>query len=499
MAASVPCRHAWAIQGAACACRLCGRAASLWVNHDGTPDVLYAAQPHQVPYHQSTLPNLLMIGPRASGKTTAIRHDLHMRAMQISGFKYLVLRRTFPELRRSHLIYIGEEMRRLGGTFHQTDSLAKYANGSLGFYGHLDSSADAMKYLSAEYDAVAPDEIVTFTEEQILRVAACIRVPVDAGRIGLLRGGMNKLGVGASFVKRYFVDKNVSLEQNPDYHPDDYGIIVHHFEDNAYIDQAQYRSRLQALPEHVRRAWLDDEWVVEGAYFTDFRPRKDGEPWHVVSEIPRVPDAATGLLVPLISQPWVNIYRAIDWGYDPDPAVCLWIAVLPNKRALVFKERTWKRTLAEDVARQIRRESEGMHIVETVCDPVMLINDGRGSAAIGDLFERHGVPLTPSVNKRDLYGFAIHQYLNTIIDGLPQLQILSDQGNGYGCPKLIETLPLQQMDPSDPNKLANGDDHHCVSLAYWCLCGALPSHNPLTTKIPLWLLPKGRHRWYAQG
>lgn len=431
------------------------------------PDHLYLVGRAGIPTHNSL----------------TLRMDLHMRALQVPGLKYLVLRRTMPELKRSHLIYINEEMQKLGGDFHNTDSVARYPNGSIGFYGHLDTAADAMKFLSAEYDIVAPDEIVTFTNEQILRIASCIRVPLNSGRIGLLRGGMNKLGIGAEFVKKYFVDKNVPPEEDADYNPADYGVIVHTFEDNAYIDRKQYRARLAALPEHVRKAWLDDEWVVEGAYFPDFRPSIQGEPWHVIHQMPQVNGR------PFLSQQWVNIYRAIDWGYDPDPAVCLWIAVLPNKRAVVFKERTWRRTKAADVAIQIRALSEGMRITETVCDPTMVINDGKGTYSIGEIFENNGIPLTPSTNKRDLYGYAIHDYLNTVIDERPKLQILSDQG-AYGCPQLIKTLPMMRTDPKDPNKIADGEDHHVCALSYHCMGGSMPAQAPTSTTRAPWMLSR---------
>jgi phage terminase large subunit len=468
---------------------------------DGTVKVLYEALPHQVPYHESTLPNLIMVGPRGTGKSVCARYDAHMRAMQVPRFRYLIMRRTMPELKRSHLQYVNDEMRQLGGDFHNTDSIARYPNGSLGYYGHCDSPNDTMKYLSSEYDLVIADEITTFTGDLILKMASCARVPRDSGRVAMFRGGTNPLGIGAEFVRKYFVDKNVSAEENPDYLPDEWGILTHKLSDNTYLDVDQYRKRLQALPEHVRRAWLEGEWVVEGAYFTDFRPFKDGEPWHVISQAPTW--ATPQGRISVLSAPWVNIYRAIDWGYAPDPAVCLWIAVLPNKRAIVFKERHWKETLAADVAQQIKRASEGMRVVETFCDPTMMINDGKGAYGIGEIFEQHGVPLTPSTNKRDLYGYAIHNYLNTLIDAgdgsgpAPQLQIMAESGI-YGAPNLIRTIPSIQIGSPDPNKMANGNDHWVVALAYFAMSQAAPSRDPESTAVGglrPWQVPKWRRQY----
>jgi hypothetical protein len=43
--------------------------------------------------------------------------------MACPGLDYLIVRRTMPELRKSHLKFIEAEMRRLGGTFNKTESI----------------------------------------------------------------------------------------------------------------------------------------------------------------------------------------------------------------------------------------------------------------------------------------------------------------------------------------------------------------------------------------
>lgn len=609
-------------------CTVCGASPSLWsYDEDGkTPNILYTAQAHQIPYHESSLPNLIMVGPRGTGKAlklstliptpqglttmedltvgdfvlgsdgaptrvvwksephidptgayevrfndgstivcggshewltrsarqehgsvkttveiaitcgedhvvpfdpvrrivriqrtdetllqcievdasdhlylagrTAIpthnsismRSDAHMRALMVPNYRYLIIRKSIKDLKKSHLIYIDREMKALKGDFHHTDSVARYPNGSRGFFGHCETAADMMNYLSAEYDLLVADEVTTFEKDVILRMLSCVRVPVGTGRVGLFRGGTNKLGPGANFVKKYFYDKAIPPEEDEDYDPDEWGVIEHKWGDNQYIDLGQYRKRLSGLPEHVRRAWINNEWALEGMYFTDFQPFRAGEPWHVIPEMPTFEHRS------ILQQPWVRIYRAVDWGYYPDPAVCLWIAVLPNKRSIVFKERKWQSTLAADVAKQIRAASEGMRVCETFADPTMFINDGTGVYSIAEIFEQNGVPLTASTNKRDQYGYAIHNYLNTEVkDGqstYPQLQILAPSGP-YGCPDLIRTLPQMIVDPKDANKLGDGEDHHVVALAYMCMSSSVtPAQSYAPQTIPRWMRPK---------
>lgn len=405
-----------------------------------------------------------------------------------------------PELRRSHLIDMEVEARLLFGEGAYVTTPApvlRCPNGSRLFFAHCNTRADIMDSLSSQWGFIGIDEFSTFLPGLVLEIAACARAPIDAPYQAVVRATSNPLGVGAGFMYDWFVDKTVDLEAYPDYRPDDYGMLFSTLAENPHLDRLAYAARLKNLPEHVRRAWLLGERVTEGAYFADFHPSRDREPWHVIDDLPTLKDTDQ-IAKPFLIYPWVRIYRALDWGYDPDPAVCLWIAVLPNTRAVVFKERTWRHTLAPEVAQQIRRESEGMRIVETFCDPTLDFTTGQSRFSIFDQFEHGGVPLTKSRNDRELAGYAIHQYLNTIIDGTPQLQIVRGMGS-YGCPHLIRTLPTLQMEPppGNPAKIAPGEDHYAIALAYFCMGQAAPSQAPAPPRLgSLWRRPRPRQYPY---
>lgn len=459
----------------------------------GIETTVYAPEPHQAKYHASTTPNLLALGTRGTGKSLQLRFDAILRCLMIPNFRALIIRRTMPELRKSHLAYIEYEMKLLGGIFLHTTFTAKFPNGSTITFAHCETDADILNFLSSEYGFIGFDELSTFTLDQFLQISAAARAPLGAGYQAVVRCSSNPLGVGAEWMKAWFVDHNVRLEDYPDYHPDDFEMQFSTLEDNPHLDRKAYVARLRNLPEHVRRAWLLGEFVNEGAYFSDFMPtrldeQEEPQPWHVISDLPLLDGR------PLFSYSWISIYRAVDWGYDPDPAVCLWIAVLPNTRAIVFKERKWKKTLAADVAKQIVKESEGMHVIETFCDPTMNIKTGTFKYSIGEIFEQHGVPVTVATNDRELFGYSIHNYLNTIIDQQPQVQIVKPGSGRYGCPDLIRTIPQLRMDKVDPRKIANGDDHWAVALAYFCMGQASPSHAPGESSTPRWMRPKREQR-----
>jgi hypothetical protein len=302
----------------------------------------------------------------------------------------------------------------------------------------------------------------------------------------------------------WFVDHKVRIEDFPDYIAEEYAMLFSTLQENPHLDRKRYAARLGNLPKHVRKAWLLGERVVEGQYFEDFHPSRqvteegvileeeslestlERIEWHVIGDLPTLNGRS------ILRYSWINIYRCLDWGYFPDPAVCIWVAVLANKWAIAFKEKTWRKTVAAKVAKEIKEESRGMHVVTTFCDPTMFIKHGETDFSIGEIMESNGVPLTQSINRRDLLGYAIHQYLNTIIDEGPQLQIVQPMGP-YGCKELIRTLPQIQMDPSDPTKMAEGEDHWVIALSYFCSGEAMPAPEEETQKVPFWMQPKSRY------
>jgi hypothetical protein len=62
------------------------------------------------------------------------------------------------------------------------------------------------------------------------------------------------------------------FERSSLYNPGDYDFIRARLDDNPiYANDLEYRRTLEALPEHLRRAFLDGDWnVFAGQYFDIF-------------------------------------------------------------------------------------------------------------------------------------------------------------------------------------------------------------------------------------
>jgi hypothetical protein len=472
---------------------------------NGVEDVLYAPTKVQRQFHSSTKHNCILEGPRGTGKSKAIRFDAHMRAHAIPNWSYLILRRQTTDLKKSHLIFMDAEMKKLGGTFNKTDNIAKYPNGSLGFFTHCEHLSDIMHLLSSQFGGIYFDEITTFLWEMVTKIGSCARVEEDSGLIAFVKGGTNPLGVGAQEVKKYYITKTVTPQEDEDYDPNDYEAIHTVPMDNPYIDWKQYRKRLGSLDHKTKRAWLGGEWINEGSYFTEFQSKtpamdEDGNPltqrpWHVVTEMPTIHGKS---ILHSDNRPYIRIYRCLDWGFRPDPAVCIWVAVLPNGHTIAFKERSWRETLAKDVAKAIRLESEGMHIIDTFADPTIFAKRGETEFSVGQIIENERVPLTPSINDRTRFGLAICDYLGTVLtDGqgdYPKLQILDKDGR-WGCPDLIRTIPDVQTDQRDSTRIADGgEDHWVVALAYFCMGDTPAPKDPDKPSRPRWMMSKREFR-----
>lgn len=415
-------------------------------NPDGTIGTLYEPTLIQTEFHSRQEPNVWIFGSRGTGKSVALRNEAHARALAYPKFTYAIVRKTMDQLRKSHLKFIDDEMRSLGGRFNKTESVAYYPNGSQGFYTYVGDEKELGNLLSAEFCWLGIDEAPTIPWATIRMIAGSVRVPKASGLTALVRYGGNPIGESSQKLRQYCIDKNVDPNDDPDYVPGEWHAVFTKLTDNPHIDEVQYRKQFAGLPPHVRKAWLNGEFVVEGAYFEIDTER------HFITSYPQLRGAL--------------IYRAMDWGFFPDPAVCLWIAVFPNGRAVVFKEKAWTRTTAREVALDIKRESEGMRVIESFCDPSMFDGSQATGSSVGDIFESNGVPLTKSRNDRTAAGYAISEWLCTSLvdDGLPKLQVFA-----YSCPMLAKTLPEMRVDPKHPGRLADGNDHYVISLAYFCM------------------------------
>ena len=470
----------------------------LWVERDGKRELLYEPLPHQQQFHTSTKRYCLIGGGRGSGKSKAMRYDAYMRCLSIPRFRALLVRRSFPELKKSHLMDVPFELKKLGlpdNAWHATDYVARFPNGSIFQFGHVEDDNALTKYLSSEWERIYYDELATFTERQWAFLNSSLRSPIQ-GYIPVGGGGTNPVGSGSGWVKRYFIDKNISQEELPGYNPEDYEYIHCNMTDNPYVDQVAYAQILNALPsDALRRALRDGEWVVEGQFFSEFSETREGKPWHVIDTLPKYRGK------PVIYADHIQIVRVIDWGYSRtgNPGVCLWIAVLTDNTAIVFQEFVFKELLPSEAALEIKKRSEGLRVRYTIADTAMW--QEHEGPSIAEMFERQGLSMIEADKQRIAGWVSLHTWLReTVNDGSgerPRLRFLRS-----GVPHTIRTLPQMVVDPKNPQDvLTTGvEDDPADCLRYFAQDRGGPSREKAATNPELaWMFAEiGRRRRKAE-
>lgn len=258
---------------------------------DGSPHVMYKpTSMKHLWFHQSGVKNLIAYGNRGGGKSHLLRYDAHMRGLSVPNANMILIRKTFPQLRQSHLIHIEREMALLGGTYHKTDHVATYPNGSKLFFSHVSTEADSLNQLSAEYIAAYFDELSTVPWDFFVKLCASVRIGgklKDLGLKGVVRAATNPLGPSAHEIFQYFVNKDVEPEEDADYNPVDWAAIQIQLEDNQHIDKEDYKKQFSGMPAYLKKAWVDGEFALENQLF-DFRPRLDGQEYHVIKQMPTI-------------------------------------------------------------------------------------------------------------------------------------------------------------------------------------------------------------------
>lgn len=443
---------------------------------------LYVPTPKGVDFYEQTRKTrrTLFGGAAGGAKSHTLRWGLYRDALRMPGISCLLLRRTYKDLEKNHLKAMLQEVPQLGGTYLESKHAAKFGNGSIIYAGHCETEADAMAYLSSEFDRIAFDELVTFDRDPALEIMTRARTshPVvlkDGG--AQVWAATNPGGTGALWVKQFFIDREVDREEFPRYNPELYGFVASFLEDNPWIDP-QYVQDLDEQSEMRRRQLKFGDWnAFVGQFFSQWHETKDGQPWHV-----RDLDGA--------SLESCEHFASMDWGYS-SPGVVLWWACLPDGHYHIRAEYKFKETSAEEVAQAILAQNRNLGIARLrylVCDPAMKAKTGSGRGeSILETLARHGLPMRPGDNDRFNGWARCRDLLRPAPDGVPWLSV------SPACVYGRRTIPAQVQDPKDPEDLDTAKDDHWVDAWRY---GAMSRPTPTRHRLIEAPTPVGSWGWW---
>jgi predicted phage terminase large subunit-like protein len=148
-------------------------------------------------------------GQAGGGKSEALLVEA-LRYVHVGGYRAILFRRTFPELRESLIGRSHELYPRLGGLYRVHENVWLFPSGARVRFGHMESKRAHYLYQSAEFAYIGFDELTSFEEEQYLYLFS--RARTTAGVPVRMRAATNPGGTGHEWVKGRFIDGMVPGE-----------------------------------------------------------------------------------------------------------------------------------------------------------------------------------------------------------------------------------------------------------------------------------------------
>lgn len=448
----------------------------------------YLPVPAAVPFHAIKKPNILYGGAVGGTKSHASRWDAYRHLFGIPNYTSLIMRRTHTELEQNHTSKAIGECQRVNDYFQKevmdlTPSSHKLTiphTGAVLNFGHCQNLGDEEKYLGPEYDDFRPEELATFEQQQIIGIQGRLRSTKTGpwGRVMCrIMATTNPGAARAKWIKDYWIDKIVRESpeyDNPLYNPEEWVFLQAKLYDNPYLmdPDGSYTSYVKRLFMHSpqrRKQLLNGDWnAITGQFFEEWNPNLHVGHVHI--------------------PPGCKIERWIDWGYDPNPGVCHWVACLPNGRLYVFAEWVFRKTIASKVAQRIADVTNkeilpkiggGAYISRTLADPSMWGKDGHIGESYEETFRRNGVRMMQADNERVMGWGRFRHWLQRHPEGGAWLMYHPD------CPYAIRTIPALVVDDGNPDDVdTDGEDHAADADRYGLMARPTPTryvHTPAPT------------------
>ena len=429
----------------------------------------YHPFPRQREFHVSRAKYRLFGGAAGPGKTKALLWEAILQANETPGCDTLLLRRTYPELETSLLAYLRRDVpRALYRSYNESKHVVTWHNGSTTRFGYCRNEHDVYQYQGAEFLFIGIDELTHFTLKQWQFLTSRNRCPVP-GSYPCMAGATNPGNIGHAWVKALWVDRvpPPGFERAELYDPEEYDFIRARLDDNPiYANDAAYRRTLEALPEHLRQAFLAGDWnVFAGQYFDVFDVgRHTARPEEMRLE------------------PWWPRWISVDWGFQ-HPSAVYWHCAVPAES--VTRD-SWFVTRGREPDRGASHESPVTsrqsrivtyrEFVQNGLSPRMLgqaIAERSGRERIGEVF------LSPDAFAHRTAEASIAEQLGDVLvgNGLPRPAPADDDRVGgwqwmyqllendawvitENCARLVECLPLLVRDDRkiEDIRKVDGDD-----------------------------------------
>ena len=300
-------------------------------------------------------------GARGGAKSGGGRRCMLLRRLKYPKTTGLVLRRTYPELYKSHIVKLFEEYPAIRSWWREQSKELQFPNGSRLFFGSADNEGAMSGFYSAEFADILIDEAQEFSQFELEGLAGANRCTsnrdITPAMLFTFMPGVSESGIppkGLNYLKRVFPEKThrgAELNQRwafiqafawdniewarKELEKD--GVAEQEFYSwsneqrrDYFIARTEFGKSLASITnEALRDAWLNGKWdVFQGQYFPNFSFDRHTKP---ASEIKL--------------QPWYRRWISGDWG-DSHPA-CIHLHAEDEHGHIYTYDELWGREIGE--------------------------------------------------------------------------------------------------------------------------------------------------------
>lgn len=210
----------------------------------------------------------------------------------------LILRRTFPELYKSHLVKLFEEFPGVRSWYREINKEMVFPNGSRLFFGSAEHEKDMDNFYSAEFADILVDEAQDFSENELIKLAGSNRSTSNPDITPkMVFTFMPGVGKGLSYLKRVFINCELQLEEERQkwafvqafswdniewarkelardgVSEEMFYALTDEQRRDYFLTRTEYGANLSAITDdYLRDAWLYGKWdTFEGQVFPELK------------------------------------------------------------------------------------------------------------------------------------------------------------------------------------------------------------------------------------
>lgn len=328
-------------------------------------------------------------------------------------FHGVLFRESFPQLEESLILRAVPIYKQFGGDYNSSSHAVTFPSGARIKFSYIETIKDAHDHDTIEYQYIGIDELTHHKEAVYRYITSRVRTLVE-GIPPIVRCATNPGNVGHLWVRQRFVEhdpegsgRNLQYDNLTETYR---AFVKATLKDNPHLllKDPGYFKRLRILTEADYRALvLGDWWVFAGQVFTEWR-----DPFFGVT-FPDEPPNACHVVRDINPPLYLPRIVACDWGFNPGQTWVGWGAVLPNKQALLYRERVWSKVniaiWGAEVARLSQKEREA--IVSCKLDPSAWGKKGEELTIAEQIIAATGLPFEPADNDRIGGKELMHEFL----------------------------------------------------------------------------------------